>query len=219
MQIGFIGAGRPGQALATRLLAAGHTIMLSNSRGAEAVRDTAQRLGCRAGAAEDAARFGDVVVVSVPLKAFASLPAVAIGRRIVVDTCNYYPGRDGLFPGLESGAETTSGLLQKELPDALVVKAFNSVLASHLARGGAALPDGGRHALPYAANDLATGDLVAQLVRDAGFDAVFVGPIKESWRFERARPGYCRVLDAHSLRALLETTGRTDFVPEGSWRG
>jgi hypothetical protein len=219
MQIGLIGAGRLGQALAKRLVAAGHTIMLSNSRGVEAVRDTAERLGCRAGATEDAAKFGGVVVVSVPLKAFAALPAVAIGRRTVVDTCNYYPERDGLYPDLEGGAETTSGLLQKTLPHAVVVKAFNSVLASHLARGGAVLPGGGRHALPYAADDLTMGSLVAQLVMDAGFDAVFTGPIKESWRFERARPGYCRVLDAHGLCALLETTWRTDFVPEGSWRG
>ena len=218
MQIGFIGAGRLGQALAKRLVAAGHAIMLSNSRGAEAVRDTAERLGCRAGTAKDAAKFGEVVVVSVPLRALPSLPAVTIGRRIVVDTCNYYPERDGLFPDLESGAETTSGLLQKTLPNAVVVKVFNSVLASHLVRGGAVLPGGRRHALPYAADDLAMGNLVAQLVNDAGFDAVFAGPIKESWRFERARPSYCRVLDAHSLRALLETTRRIDFVPEGSWR-
>jgi 8-hydroxy-5-deazaflavin:NADPH oxidoreductase len=109
----------------------------------------------------------------------------AHSRRIVVDTCNYYPERDGLVPGLEGTAETTSGLLQKTLPNVVVVKAFNSVLASHLARGGAVLPDGGRHALPYAADDLAMCGLVAQLVKDAGFDAVFAGPIKESWRFER----------------------------------
>ena len=193
--------------------------MLSNSRGADAVRDMAEGLGCRAGSAEDAARFGEVVVVSVPLKAFASLPGVAVGRRIVVDTCNYYPGRDGVYPGLESGADTTSGLLQKSLPDAVVVKAFNSVLAPHLARGGAVPPGGGRHALPYAADDTAAGGLVAELVKDAGFDAVFAGPIAESWRFERARPGYCRVLDAPRLREVLEATRRTDFVPEGSWRG
>lgn len=89
--------------------------MLSNSRGAGAVRDMAERLGCRAGT-EDAARFGEVVWVSVPLRAFASLLGVVIGGHIVVDTCSYYPERDGVVPGLESGAEATSGLLQKTLP-------------------------------------------------------------------------------------------------------
>lgn len=218
MRIGFIGAGRLGQALAGRLVAAGHEVMVSNSRGADAVRETADRLGCRAGSAEEAARFGPVTVVSVPLTAFAALPAAAIGQRIVIDTCNYYPGRDGDHPELETGPETTSGLLQRQLPKAVVVKAFNSVLAAQLAQGGAEMPPGQRHALPIASDDAEAAALVAGLVRDAGFDPVIDGGLADSWRFERARPAYCRPLPVADLRAALAATGRDDFVAEGSWR-
>jgi len=138
---------------------------------------------------------------------------------MVVDTCNYYPGGDGVRAALENGDETTSGLLQKALPRAVVVKAFNSVLASHLAKGGAATPDGERHALPIASDDHRAARVVDKLVEDAGFAALFAGPIGESWRFERARPGYCRALGVATLGRVLAETKRSDFVPKGPWRG
>lgn len=218
MNIGMIGAGRLGQALAHRLVSAGHQVMISNSRGAEAVKDIATKLGCKAGSAEAAAEFGDVVVVSVPLHAFNLLPAGRIGIRIVIDTCNYYPGRDGCVAGLEQGHETTSGLLQRALPQARVVKAFNSVLSTNLSKGGLVIKSGGRHALPIASDDEEAARLVSTLVVDTGFDPVMTGPITKSWRFERARPGYCRVLDAAALAKIIGQTIRADFVPEGSWR-
>lgn len=218
MKIGIIGAGNIGKPLAQHWARAGHEVMLSNSRGAEAVRETAEALGCRAGSAEEAARFGDVVVVSVPLHAFGGLPVAEIGSRIVIDTCNYYPRRDTVRPALEDGSEMTSGLLQKTLPEARVVKAFNSILAKHLAAGGAPTPTGGRHALPIAGDDAEAVEVVAGLVRDTGLDPVNAGPLAESWRFERARPAYCRPIDAAALRAALAATGRDDFVPEDSWR-
>ncbi len=218
MRIGFVGSGRLGQALAQRLIVAGHDVMLSNSRGPEALAPVAARLGCRAGSSAEAAAYGDVVVVSVPLKAFGHLPASAIGRRVVVDTCNYYPDRDGIHPGLERGGETTSGLLQMAVPDAAVVKAFNSVLAPHLAQGGIPTQDGRRHALPYASDSAGGASIGERLIVDAGFDPVFCGRLGESWRFERARPAYCRALPAGALREILERTQATDFVPEGSWR-
>lgn len=218
MKIGMIGAGRLGMALAKRLVMAGHDVMVSNSRGRDAVAETAHAAGCLPGSAEEAASFGDVAVVTVPLKAFGQLPAGILAGRIVVDTCNYYPNRDGVRAELEGGGETTSGLLQKALPGARIVKAFNSVLAPHLAEGGRPTGTDDRHALPIASDDRAAADVVAALVSDAGFEPVFAGPIADSWRFERARPGYCRVLTAAQLRKALAETRQTDFVPEGSWR-
>ena len=218
MKIGIIGAGRIGQALARRLVPAGHRIMVANSRGAEAVRKVAQSLGCLSGAAQDAARFGDVVVVTVPLNQFGNLPVAAIGRRIVIDTCNYYPGRDGDHSEFETGPETTSGALQRALPEATVVKAFNSILATHLATGGVATPTGHRHALPIASDDRDAANIVAGIVSDTGLDPVFAGPLAESWKFERARPAYCQPIDAEALRAALAVTTKDDWVPEGSWR-
>jgi predicted dinucleotide-binding enzyme len=218
MKIGILGAGRLGLALATRLVLAGHEVMVSNSRGRDAVAEIANAAGCLPDSAEEAAVHGDVAVISVPLRNFEHLLAWALAGRIVIDTCNYYPNRDGPRGDLERGEETTSGLLQKALPGARIVKAFNSVLAPHLAEGGRPTASGQRHALPIASDDRAAAEIVAALVSDAGFEPVFTGSIAESWRFERARPGYCRVLDASALRQALEQTTPSDFVPEGSWR-
>lgn len=218
MKLGIVGAGRISQALATRLVPAGYEIMMSNSRGVEAVSEVAEAYGCRPGTAADAAQFGDVVVVTVPLNRLGALPVEAIGCRIVIDTCNYYPNRDGDRPEFERGPETTSGYLQKLLPSAKVVKAFNSIMSPQLATGGVAIASGARHALPIASDDPASAKVVEQIVRDAGLDPFFCGGLGESWKFERARPAYCRPLDAHELREVLASTTRTDFVPEGSWR-
>lgn len=217
MKIGIIGAGKLAFALARRLVASRHEVMISNSRGVEGVRSMAEDIGCLPGSAADASRFGSVVVVSVPLKSYGRLPVEAIGDRIVVDTGNYYPGREGVWAEFEDGTETTSGFLQKILPRARVVKAFNSILSTYLVRGGADLPGGARHALPIAGDDPAAVDVVAGIVRDAGLDPVNAGPLADSWKFERARPVYCRPLDAAELKAGLEQTTVKAFVPEGSW--
>src|SRR5690606_6863293 len=127
-----------------------------------------------------------------------------------------YPGREGVRPEFENGGETTSGLLQTLLPRAKVVKAFNSILSLHLSQGGAAI-DGGQHALPIASDDPAATEIVADLVRDVGLEPVYAGVLEESWKFERARPVYCRPLVANQLRSGLEQTEISDFVPDGSW--
>ena len=218
MKIGSIGAGRIPQALAHRLIPKGHQIMMSNSRGKDAVRETAEAVGALPGSVTEAAEFGDVVILSVPFNRLENLPIDAIAGRIVIDTCNYYPNRDGVRPEFESGPETTSGFVQKLLPQARVVKAFNSIVSPLLAAGGAATATGGLHALPIASDSIDAAEVVAQIVRDAGLDPVYVGPLRESWTFERARPAYCRVLDAKELKAALDATEKGDFVPEGSWR-
>jgi len=216
MKIGIIGAGKLASALTRRLVLAGHEVMISNSRGMESVRDIATSLGCKPGGAEDAAQFGQVVVISVPLKNVGTLPVDAVGDRIVIDTCNYYPSRDGLRPEFENGTQTTSSYLQSLLPRARLVKAFNSILATHLAQGGAEVV-GGRHALPIAGDDLVAVELVANIVCDCGPEPVNAGSLTDSWKFERARPVYCRPLNAPELKLGLEATQRSDFVPEGSW--
>lgn len=218
MKIGIIGAGRIGQALAKRLVPRGHDIMLSNSRGADAVREIAESNNCRAGSATEAALFGDIVVIAIPLNRLDDLPKAEISDKIVVDTCNYYPNRDGVRDEFETGPLTTSGYFQSLLPDARVVKAFNSIMSPQLAEGGVTTPTGDPHALPIASDDTSAADTVADVVRDAGLDPVFAGPLAESWKFERARPAYCVPMGAADLRTALEKTDKGDFVPEGSWR-
>ncbi|WP_308025635.1 NAD(P)-binding domain-containing protein [Streptomyces sp. 7G] len=142
--IGFIGSGAIGTALARLAIAAGFDVVLSNSRGPETLADLVEELGehARAATVSEAAYAADFVVATVPMHAYDKLPAEALAGKIVLDTLNYYPDRDGRIPELDSGEFTTSGLLQHQLPNSHVVKAFNSIGARQLfslarARGAA----------------------------------------------------------------------------------
>src|SRR5580704_19400163 len=133
--VGIIGSGQIGGTVARLSVAAGHAVVLSNSRGPETLAELAAELGPRAtpATAEQAADAGDLVLVSVPVKAFGDIPARPLAGKPVMDTGNYYPQRDGHLAELDTGALTSSGLLQRELPDAQVVKVFNNIFFKHLA--------------------------------------------------------------------------------------
>ena len=143
-----------------------------------------------AGTAEQAAEAGDLVVVSVPVKAFAEVPAKPLAGKPVLDTGNYYPQRDGHVGELDTGALTSSGLLQRYLPDAHVVKVFNNIFFRHL--GSLARPHGSpdRSALPVAGDDAQAKAAVAAFLDSIGYDAVDAGPLAESWRQEPGTPAY-----------------------------
>ncbi|EKX63976.1 NADP oxidoreductase coenzyme F420-dependent [Streptomyces ipomoeae 91-03] len=106
--LGFIGSGNIGTQIARLAVAAGIDVVLSNSRGPETLAETVAELGERARAAtpEEAARAGDWVVVSIPLAAYRSLPAAALAGKVVLDTINYYPFRDGRIEVLDSSKNT-----------------------------------------------------------------------------------------------------------------
>src|SRR5580698_10107734 len=130
----FIGSGQLGSTIARLAIEAGHQVVLSNSRGPETLADLAAELGPRASAATsgEAAAAGDLVVVTVPVKAFPDLPAAPLAGKTVIDTCNYAPGRDGHILELDDKAVTSSELLLRYLPGAVVVKAFNNINYKHL---------------------------------------------------------------------------------------
>lgn len=218
MKIGMIGAGNIASALAEKWASAGHSVMMSNSRGPESLAAHAENLGATAGTAEEAATFGDVLLISVPLKSFPNLPFAAIGSKIVMDTCNYYPNRDGIHPEFEQGGETTSQALQAVISQAQIVKAFNSIMVADLRAGGGPMPEGQRHALPVASDQLQTAERIFPLVQLMGLEPVYAGTLAESWRFERARPVYCRPLSKEALISGLAATLPTDFVAENSWK-
>ena len=124
MKIGIIGAGHIGGTTARLFIDAGHEVAISNSRGPETLRDLIANLGPRARATtpEEAARFGELVLVAIPLKDYTSLPAADLRGKVVVDAMNYYPNRDGHFTQLDAGNTTSSELLAAHLPGARVVK-------------------------------------------------------------------------------------------------
>lgn len=219
MRIGIIGAGLIGRAVAQLFIAAGHEVMLSNSRGPHTMSDVLKDIPrSLVGTIEDAAQFGEVVLVAIPLKHYRSVPANWLKGKTVMDANNYYPERDGHIVALDRFETTTSRLLSEHLPSSSVVKVFNAILARDLVRDSRpkAAPD--RRAMPIAGDDPVAKSLVIKLLDEIGFDAVDAGSLDESWRFERAKPAYCIVLDKERLKAALAAAHRHVELPEGSWR-
>jgi predicted dinucleotide-binding enzyme len=190
--LGIIGAGNIGTALARLATAAGIDVVLANSRGPETLTETVAELGERARAAtpEEAARAGDWVVVSIPLAAYRTLPAAALAGKVVLDTINYYPTRDGHIDVLDSGDATTSELVQRHLAGAQLVKAFNNIGDQHITTLARAEGAAGRTALPIAGDDPHAKADAAGLISRLGFDTVDAGTLAESWRFEPETAAY-----------------------------
>lgn len=182
MNIGIIGAGNIGGTTAKLLAQAGHHVAISNSRGPETLRDFANEIGAQAMTAEEAARFGEVVLVAVPLKEYTSLPADALRGKIVIDANNYYPQRDGHIASLDAKKTTSSNLLATHLGNATrVVKAFNTIWVEHLkveAKRDAPIEQ--RRVIPMSGDDADAKRTVAKLIEDIGFGPYDMGSLRES---------------------------------------
>jgi len=190
--VGIIGSGMIGGTVARLSVAAGHHVVLSNSRGPETLDELVAELGplAAAGPAGQAGEAGDLVLVSVPVKAFGDIPAKPLAGKPVMDTGNYYPQRDGYLAELDLGALTSSALLQRYLPHAQVVKVFNNIFFRHL--GSLARPHGAqdRSALPIAGDSAAAKAAVTAYLDSIGYGAVDAGALADSWRQEPGTPAY-----------------------------
>nr|MDT0660213.1 NAD(P)-binding domain-containing protein [Micromonospora sp. DSM 115978] len=210
MRIGVIGAGQVGATVARLFSAAGHQVAIANSRGPQTLRGLAVELGGRVHPvpAPEAAAFGDLMVVAVPVGRYRELPTDGPAGRTVIDTGNYYPQRDGHLPELDR--VTSSELLQARLPDAYVIKAFNAMRAAHLAEYGRQSSAEWRYAIPVSGDDPAAKRRVLDLVEQVGFEPVDAGGLAEGGRrHQPGTPAYGADLSGADLRALLRP------VPEG----
>jgi predicted dinucleotide-binding enzyme len=206
MRIGIIGVGHIGSTLARHFVRVGHEVVLSNSRGPETLVELVAELGERASgaASADAARSSDLVVVSVPFGRYRELPVRGLEGKVVVDTNNYYPQRDGNFEELDDGRSTSSELLQEHLASARVVKAFNSTNWVRLRDDGRPPGDPSRLGIPISADDLEAKNVVSELIDEIGFDAVDAGALGAGGRLHQ--PGtavYGADLTSEELRAQL----------------
>ena len=208
--IGLIGAGHIGSQIARAALKSGYDVVLSNSRGPETLSTLISELGPKARAATpaEAAKAADIAVVTVPLKAYRSVPVEPLAGKIVIDTNNYYPQRDGRIPELDNESTTTSELLQTHLPTSKVVKAFNHIYASQITTDGTSAGTPNRRALVIAGNDAEAKKAVTRLLDQFGFDTVDAGPLKEGWRIQRDTPGYGPRRTADELRKDLAAAKR-----------
>jgi 8-hydroxy-5-deazaflavin:NADPH oxidoreductase len=208
--IGLIGAGHIGSQVARLAVANGYDVILSNSREPATLSELVEELGPKACAAtpEEAARRGDLVVVTIPLKNYRSVPVEPLRGKIVIDTNNYYPQRDGHIRELDDESTTTAELLQSHLPGSRVVKAFNHIYAAQLTTDGRPRGAKDRRALVIAGDDADAKKTVARLLDQFGFDAVDAGPLKEGWRIQRDTPGYGPRRNAEELENDLAAAKR-----------
>jgi 8-hydroxy-5-deazaflavin:NADPH oxidoreductase len=219
MKIGIIGAGNIGGTLARRFRAVGHEVFVANSRGPQSLADLAAETGAKPVTVDEAARSGDVVVVTIPERNVAALPAdlfAGVPASVaVVDTGNYYPRqRDGRIEAIEAGMPE-SRWVETQLHHR-VVKAFNTIYAEHLLELGKPKGSPGRIGLPVAGDDPAAKQIVMRLVDEIGFDPVDAGGLDESWRQQPGSPVYTKDYDANGVRNAL-AQAREERAPE--WSG
>ena len=209
--IGFIGSGHIGSQLARLAVAQGHDVVLSNSRGPETLAGLVSELGPQARAATpaEAAEAADLAVVTVPLRAIESVPVEPLAGKIVIDTNNYYPQRDGQIAELDAESTTTAELLQRHLPASRVVKAFNHIYAAQLTTDGLPTGSPGRRALAVFGDDPDAVATVGRLIDSFGFDALEVTPLSEGWRIQRDTPGYGPQLTLGGLQDALAQARRS----------
>jgi 8-hydroxy-5-deazaflavin:NADPH oxidoreductase len=205
MKIGVIGAGNIGANAAKLFAQAGHEIALANSRGPETLQSLVAEIGAQAATIEDAANFGEVVFISIPFGKYQSLPPNVFAGKIVIDSNNYYPGRDGQFTELDSGATTSSELLAAHLPGARVVKGFNTIWFEHLkTQGNTSLPVAERRAIFIAGDDADAKAIVIKLIEDIGFAVVDTGSLHDGGKLQQPdTPIYNQTLTAQAAVAIL----------------
>ena len=182
--IGIIGAGEVGSQIARAAVANGYTVVIANSRGPETLAGLIAELGpsARAASAAEAAAAADFAVIAVPLKLANDMPVDELAGKVVLDTNNYMPGRDGHFPEVDSGEKTEHELRQQQLPTSKVVKAFTHIQAPTLLRFARAAGSSDRIALSTSSDHPEAVSLVEGLYDQFGYDSVDNSPLSESWR-------------------------------------
>ena len=212
MNIGIIGAGHIGGTLTRRLSAAGHKVFVANSRGPETLSDLVDETGAKAVSAYDAARSGEIVIVTIPQNRIPDLPKdlfEGIGEEVVVvDTGNYYPrSRDGKIAPIEEGLPESQWVEQQL--GRPVLKAFNNINWKNLLNDGRSAGTPGRIALPVAGDDAVAKNKLFRIIDEIGFDAVDAGDLAESWRQQPDTPVYGTNFDLEGVRAALSEATAT----------
>ncbi|CDK26534.1 unnamed protein product [Kuraishia capsulata CBS 1993] len=208
--IGIIGAGFVGEALALRLVELGYSVKVANSRGPDTLKEFEQKTGAKAVGIADISFGLDVLVIAVPMTRTLDLPKSVISTlpegAIVVDANNYYPARDGVIPDLE--AELTESQWVSQILGVSVVKALNNIIASRLVTNHKPKGDPNRIALPVSGDNSGDKAKIMELVEHLGFTAFDAGPLSESWRQHPGNPAYCSDPTIGELPLLLQRADR-----------
>jgi 8-hydroxy-5-deazaflavin:NADPH oxidoreductase len=208
--IGILGSGHVGSNLARAATAHGYDVLLSNTQGPDSLAGLVSELGPRARAATPAAAAAecDFAIVAIPVTTIGQVPVEPLAGKIVISTINYFPQRDGHFPGVDNGTTTVPGLLQAHLPTSKVVRAFSMINAAEMSGDGHPEGDPRRRALALAGDDPAAKQLVAGLYNEFGFDAVDIGGLDESWRVDAGQPAFVTRQNIAELKANVARARR-----------
>lgn len=206
MNIGVIGSGNIGANAARLFAQAGHDVAISNSRGPESLQELVADIGpnVRSATVEEATDFGEVVLLAIPFFAYETLPAERLAGKVVIDATNYYEGRDGQ---IDFGGLTSSELLARHMPDARLVKAFNTMYYETLANEGRTSEGEDRLALFLAGDDDEAKATVSELIEEIGFDPVDTGSLRDSGRQEPGSPVYNEPMTGDQARKALSEIG------------
>ena len=218
MRLGVIGAGMVGVGVARLRVEAGLHVMIAKSRGPESLASISADLGCKAGTVQEVIEAAELALVAIPLSQITALPADICADKIALDANNYYPERDGSLAELDQRQITTSELLAQRLSHAVIVKAFNAILARDLQRHARPAGRLDRRALPIARNDAAAQAKVTELLDQLGYDAVDAGPLNKGWWFERAEPVYGLPFGSAAMRDALTAATEEDEASDVAWR-
>jgi hypothetical protein len=211
MRIGIIGSGRIGSTAARLFTKAGHEVAVSNSRGPDSLKQLISELGLKAHAmtVDEAARFGEVVLLAAPWSKSEALPSPATtAGKIVIDAMNPYTETGALF---DLGGSTSSEEVRKRLPGARFVKAFNTMYFQHLAtRGNPDLPLDERNVIFVAGDDAGAKQVVSRLIEEIGFAPVDTGSLREGGRKQQPNsPIYNHLMTPREADRILNSWPRT----------
>jgi 8-hydroxy-5-deazaflavin:NADPH oxidoreductase len=203
MRIGIVGAGERGSALAELLTLAGHQLPVADPGDGSAATRLAERLGpsVTATTLDEAARFGDGVILAVPFDRDLLPAASAVAGKVAIDAMNAVTKK-----GEPMDLEQPSSLLLAEwLPDAVIVKAFNTLDGPTMladARRGA--PSDQRFALFVAGDNGRANARVSTLIEEIGFTPIATGSLSRGGRFQQpgSRIFGRQILPAEARREL-----------------
>ncbi len=205
IKIGIIGSGQQGGSIGLNWARAGHEVLFS-SRNPASLQDLVSKAGAnaRAGLPQEAAGFGEVILIAVP---YGALPQVGkdyaplMKGKVVIDCGNAREDRDGAI-ARDVEARGTGATSSELLPGVRLVRAFNALSFQQVRNE--AYRAGERLGIPIAGDDGAAVAIAAQLVTDAGFDPVIVGGLARAREFDRGTSVYVKGLTARQLREALK---------------
>ena len=215
MKIGIIGAGEMGGTLIRQYSKAGHNVKIANASRTEKLKSLALETGASAVTLDDVVTGVDVIVISIPLIGILKFPRHLLknisANTVIIDTCNYYPIRDGIIKEIEDGmAESIWVTNQLQRP---VIKTYNNILYRSLANSGLPKDTASRLALPIAGDDKQSKDVVSILVDDSGFDSFDYGSLQDSWKQQPGSPLYCTDLTMTQLKKSI-VKAKKALLPE-----